>query len=49
MNGINKGQWLDDLLKELDWTSADLARKSGLDSAVALIVMGGSRNHARCF
>ena len=38
-----KGQWLDDLLKELGWTPADLSRATGLDSAVISNIRNGKR------
>ena len=40
----NKGQWLDDLLNELGWTSARLSLESGLDSAVISNIRNGKRN-----
>lgn len=41
---MNKGQWLDDLLDELEWTPARLSRESGLDSAVISNIKNGKRN-----
>lgn len=40
---MNKGQWLDDLLNELDWTPAKLSHESGLDSAVISNIRNGKR------
>lgn len=42
-NAANKGRWLDELLVEMGWTSADLARASGLDSAVVSNIRNGKR------
>ncbi len=40
---MNKGQWLDDLLEEIEWTAADLSRATGLDSAVISNIRSGKR------
>ena len=40
----NKGQWLDELLDEMEWTPAQLSRASGLDSAVISNIKNGKRN-----
>jgi transcriptional regulator with XRE-family HTH domain len=40
---MNKGQWLDKLLDEMGWTSADLSRATGLDSAVISNIRNGKR------
>lgn len=42
-NTLTKGQWLDDLLKQLGWTPADLSRATGLDSAVISNIRNGKR------
>ena len=36
-----KGQWLNDLLEDAGWTPADLARATGLDSAVISNIRNG--------
>lgn len=38
-----KGQWLNDLLEDAGWTPADLARATGLDSAVISNIRNGKR------
>lgn len=42
-NTLVKGRWLDELLKELNWTPADLSRATGLDSAVISNIRNGKR------
>lgn len=39
----NRGKWLDELLDELGWSAADLARETGLDSAVISNIRNGRR------
>lgn len=39
----NKGNWLDILLEEMNWKPADLARATGLDSAVISNIKNGRR------
>lgn len=40
---LNSGQWLDDLLNELNWSAADLSRATGLASAVISNIRTGKR------
>jgi plasmid maintenance system antidote protein VapI len=39
----NKGQWLKDLLDDVDMTPAELSRATGIDSAVISNIMNGRR------
>lgn len=39
----NKGQWLDELLKEADMSAADLERATGVDSSVISNIRNGKK------